>query len=125
MSTPPFESGLDRFVKLDKGEFTGRDGLMAWQEEGFDNAFVTLVVDGPDDADAIGNNPLFLNDEMVGRATSGNYGFRLEQSLALGMVQPTLNREGQELDIDILGTRYPCRVIPESPYDPENKRLRA
>ena len=120
-----FESGLDRFVKLDKGEFTGRDGLMAWQQKGFDNAFVTLVVDGPDDADAIGNNPLFLNDEMVGRATSGNYGFRLEQSLALGMVQPTLSREDQELEIDILGTRYPCRVIPESPYDPENKRLRA
>ncbi len=118
------ESGLDRFVKLDEGEFTGREGLLRWQERGFSNAFVTLAVDGPDDADAIGNNPLFSDGEMIGRATSGNYGFRLEQSLALGMVQPSLANEGQELDIDILGTRYPCRVIAESPYDPQNQRLR-
>ncbi|MCY4128812.1 MAG: FAD-dependent oxidoreductase [Gammaproteobacteria bacterium] len=120
-----FESGLDRFVKLDKNEFTGRAGLIAWQERGFNNAFVTLAVDGPDDADAIGNNPLFLDDEMIGRATSGNYGFRLKQSLALGMIEPSLSKEGTMLEIDVLGTRYPCRVIPESPYDPQNQRLRA
>ena len=119
------ESGLDRFVKLNKGEFTGREGLLRWQERGFNNAFVTLAVDGPDDADAIGNNPLFSDGEMIGRATSGNYGFRLEQSLALGMVQPSLTDEGQMLEIDILGTRYACRVIRESPYDAQNSRLRA
>lgn len=118
------ESGLDRFVKLEKGGFTGRDGLLSWQQRGFDNAFVTLAVDGPDDADALGNNPLFLDGEMVGRATSGNYGFRLNQSLALGMIEPSLAEEGSALEIDILGTRYSCRVIPESPYDPKHQRLR-
>ena len=119
------ESGLDRFVKLDKGAFTGRDGLLSWQQRGFDNAFVSLAVDGPDDADALGNNPLFLDGEMIGRATSGNYGFRLNQSLALGMVKPSVAQEGRTLEIDILGTRYSCRVIRESPYDPEHQRLRA
>ena len=118
------ESGLDRFVSFDKGHFTGRDGLLGWQQRGFKNSFVTLAVDGPDDADALGNNPLFLDREMIGRATSGNYGFRLEQSLALGMVEPPLAVEGKVLEIDILGARYACRVIPESPYDPENQRLR-
>ncbi len=118
------ESGLDRFVRFDKGHFTGRDGLLGWQQRGFKNSFVTLAVDGPDDADALGNNPLFLDGEMIGRATSGNYGFRLEQSLALGMVEPSLAVEGKVLEIDILGARYACRVIPESPYDPENQRLR-
>ena len=119
------ESGLDRFVRFEKSAFTGRDGLLSWQQRGFDNAFVTLSVDGPDDADPLGNNPLFLNGEMVGRATSGNYGFRLAQSLALGMVDPTVAEEGTTLEIDILGTLYPCRVIRESPYDPEHLRLRA
>ena len=120
-----FESGLDRFVKMGKGEFTGREGLLTWQQNGFSNKFVTLAVDGVEDADALGNNPLFQGGEMVGRATSGNYGFRLEQSLALGMVEPSLAEEGTELEIEILGTRYACRVIPESPYDPENLRLRS
>ena len=119
------ESGLDRFVRLDKGDFTGRDGLLAWHNRGFDNAFATLVVDGPADADAIGNNPLYLDGEMIGRATSGNYGFRLEQSLALAMLRPEHAVEGAAFEIEILGERYPARVVGESPWDPDNDRLRA
>ena len=61
---------------------------------------------------------------MVGRATSGNYGFRLEQSLALAMVRPELGEVGTAMEIEILGGRYPARVVQESPWDPENERLR-
>ncbi len=120
-----FESGLDRFVHPDKGDFLGREALLAWRERGLENAFVTLAVDGPDDADALGNNPIYADGELVGRATSGNYGFRLEQSLALAMIRPELAQEGARLEIEILGQRYPATVIPESPWDPGNERLRA
>lgn len=119
------ESGLGRFVHPNKGEFIGRDGLVAWQQEGFANAMVTLVVDGPDDADAIGGNPIYHEGEMVGRATSGNYGFRLGQSLAMAMVPPALTAEGTAFEIDILGSRYPAKVVTDSPFDPDNSRLRA
>ena len=118
------ESGLDRFVRLDKDDFTGRAGLLEWHQRGFANRFVTLAVNGPEDADPIGNNPLYVGGEMVGRATSGNYGFRLEQSLALAMVRPELAEVGTALEIEILGGRYPARVVQESPWDPENERLR-
>ena len=119
------ESGLDRFVRLDKGDFVGRDGLLAWQARGFGNQFVTLEVDGPKDADPLGNNPLFAGGEMVGRSTSGNYGFRLGTSLALGMLRPDCAAEGSEVEIEILGERYVAKVVPESPWDPSNERLRA
>ncbi len=119
------ESGLHRFVRLDKGDFTGRAGLLAWQQRGFANAFVTLAVDGLADADPLGNNPLYVASEMVGRSTSGNYGFRLERSLALAMVRPELAAEGTALEIEVLGERYPAVVVPESPWDPANRRLRA
>ena len=119
------ESGLDRFVRLDKGDFMGRAGLLEWHQRGFANCFVTLAVDGPEDADPIGNNPLYIGGDMVGRATSGNYGFRLEQSLALAMVRPELAEIGTSVDIEILGERYPARVVQESPWDPDNARLRA
>lgn len=118
------ESGLDRFVHPDKGDFIGRDGLLAWQDKGFSNRFVTLEVDGPDDADALGNNPIYCDGELVGRATGGNYGFRVAKSLALAMVQPGFGDEGSGLEIEILGERYPATVIGESPYDPANERLR-
>jgi len=119
-----FESGLQRFVHPNKGDFVGRDALVAWQQRGFANHFVTLEVDEITDADAIGNEPLFKGGEMVGRATAGGYGWRVGKSLALGFVTPELAAEGTELEIDVLGEMKPARIVAESPYDPENAALR-
>ncbi len=121
----PFESGLHRFVKMDKTDFTGKDALAAWQTKGFDNAFATLEVLGTEDADALGNNPILKDGEVIGRATGGGYGWRLGKSLALGMVRPDLAEPGTELEIEILGKRFAAKVIIESPYDPDNEKIRA
>ncbi|MGC6439643.1 MAG: aminomethyltransferase family protein, partial [Candidatus Puniceispirillaceae bacterium] len=120
-----FESGLDRFVQMQKEDFIGRDGLAAWQEKGFTNSFVTLKIHDTEDADPIGGNPLYLNGELVGRATSGGYGFRVGYSMALAMLKPELAEIGTKVEIDILGKRYVAEVIEESPFDPNNDRLRA
>ena len=77
------------------------------------------------DADVLGNNPIYLNDKVVGRATGGDFGFRLNKSIALGMVTPELATTGQKLKIDILGKMHDAVILDESPYDPENKLLRA
>lgn len=120
-----YETGLDRFVHPNKGDFIGRDALMQWRERGFENAFVTLEVHDVTDADALGNNPIYQDGRLVGRATSGNYGFRVGKSLALAMVQPDLAIEGSRFDIRILDRMYKATLIAESPYDPENIRLRS
>ncbi len=120
-----FESGLHRFVQMQKESFIGRDGLAAWQEKGFTNSFVTLEVKGTEDADALGGNPLYKDGKLVGRATSGGYGFRVKKSLALAMVSPELTEAGTVLEIDILGRRFDAVVIEESPFDPANEKLRA
>jgi len=119
-----YESGLDRFVHPNKGDFVGRDALVRWRERGFANRFVTLEVHDVTDADALGNNPIYADGQLVGRATGGNYGFRVEKSLALAMVGPAHAEPGTDLEMDILGTRRPVTVIPESPYDPDNLRLK-
>jgi dimethylglycine dehydrogenase len=119
------ETGLDRFVRLDKGDFLGRDGLIAWRERGFKNRFVTLEVHGVTDADARGSEPIYQGDTLVGRTTSGGYGWRVGKSLALGMVSPELGELGTELEIVILGERRRATVIAESPFDPKNERLRS
>ena len=120
-----FESGLQRFVHLNKGDFIGRDALVKWQEKGFENQLVTLEIHDVTDADPLGNNPIFHGGEMVGRATSGNYGARTGKSYVLAMVPPALAAEGTVLEMDVLGTRHKVTVTPESPYDPENARLRS
>ncbi|WP_085908537.1 GcvT family protein [Kiloniella majae] len=119
------ETGLDRFVRLDKeDDFIGKQALADWKERGFENQFVTMEVHGVTDCDARGSEPIYLNDEMVGRVTSGGFGFRTGKSIALAMVRPDLAEIGTELEVYILGSLFKATVVEESPYDPENKILR-
>ncbi len=121
----PYESGLDRFIHPNKGKFIGLEALNKWREKGFQNKLVTLELHNVTDADVLGNNPIYQNGKVVGRATGGDYGFRLSKSIALGMVKPELATTGQKLKIDILGKMHDATILEESPYDPENKLLRA
>jgi dimethylglycine dehydrogenase len=61
---------------------------------------------------------------VIGRATGGGFGFRVDKSLALGMVQPEYATPGTKLEIEILGKNYLATVIPDSPFDPKNEKLR-
>ena len=112
-------------VHPNKGKFIGLDSLNKWREKGFDNKLVTLEVHNIEDADVLGNNPIYENGSVIGRATGGDYGFRLGKSIALGMVKPELANVGQKLKIEILGNKHEATILEESPYDPENKLLRA
>ena len=117
------ESGLDRFVRFDKEGFVGKTALERQRREGVPNRFVTLECE-VDDADPIGNEPIWYAGEMVGRATAGAYGHFVGKSLALGYVKPEFAASGTALEIEILAQRFPAKVIAESPYDPHNESLR-
>ena len=122
----PFEAGLDRFVRMNKGDFAGKAALERQLAAGVPNRFVTLEVHGVTDADPLGNEPLFDGkDRMIGRATSGFYGHVLEKSLAIGYVKPEFAEVGTRVAIEILGERKEATVLDESPYDPGNEELRA
>jgi dimethylglycine dehydrogenase len=120
-----YESGLDRFISLKKGEFLGRQALLDWRERGLANAFVTLEVQDVTDADARGSEPIYVGDALVGRTTSGGFGWRVGKSLALAMVRPDLAQIGQRLEVTILGERHRAVVIADSPFDPGNDALRS
>jgi dimethylglycine dehydrogenase len=111
---------------MNKGSFIGRDALEKQLAQGVPNRFVTFEVHGVTDADPLGNEPLFDGKgQLVGRATAGYYGHALKKSLGLGYVKPEFAKVGSELVIEILGERKRATVLVDSPYDPENKDLRA
>ena len=118
-----YESGLDRFIRMEKSDFIGRTALAErqgnpqWQ-------FVTMEVHGVTDADARGSEPMRKNGELVGRATSGGYGWRVGKSLALAMIKPEMAAMGETFEISILGTPHEATVISDVPFDPENERLK-
>ena len=122
----PLEASLDRFVRMKKGDFAGKAALERQLAAGVPNRFVTLDVHGVTDADPLGNEPLFDGKgRMIGRATSGCYGHVLGKSLAIGYVKPEFAEVGTRIAIEILGERKEATVLVDSPYDPENKDLRA
>ena len=94
------------------------------QQEGFDNKMVTLEVFDISDADALGNNAVYSDGKVIGRATGGNYGFRVKKSLAIAMVKPEFSKIGTELEMDILDKKHKVDVIEDSPYDPTNEKIR-
>ena len=122
----PYEAGLDRFVRLNKGPFIGKEALEKQLAAGVPHRFITLEVHGVTDADPLGNEPLYdTAGNLIGRATSGYYGHNLGKSLAIGYVKPAFATPGTQLGIEILGERKSATVLIDSPYDPENKDLRA
>ncbi|MGI3184748.1 GcvT family protein [Nioella aestuarii] len=120
-----FEGGLDRFVKLDKPQdFIGKAALMAEKQQGSKKRFVTLLVDAGD-CDAPYMSCLWHGDEIVGETTSGAWGYRVNASVALGMVRADLAVPGTELEVEIYGEKCRAVVQEDRPlWDPENERLR-
>jgi dimethylglycine dehydrogenase len=121
----PYEAGLDRFVRLNKGDFIGKTALERQLTAGVPHRFVTLEIHDVVDADPLGNEPLYADGKLVGRATSGYYGHALGKSLAIGYLATAHAAVGGALEIEILGERKRATILVDSPYDPENKDLKA
>ena len=119
-----FESSMDRFIQTDKENFLGKESLLAWQKKNNQSRLVTLEVDEIEDADVLGNNAVTIEGQLIGRATGGNFGYRVNKSLALAMLDIEKAEVGTRCSIDILGEIHPATVIADSPFDPKNERLR-
>lgn len=120
----PFEAGLGHFVKLDKGEFVGRDAVGGLGDAGPKRRLVAMVVDA-DDADVIGDEPIFHGGDVVGWVTSGGYAHWSQASVALGYIPAELAAAEEGFSIEIVGRRREARVQPEPLFDPVGARMRS
>ncbi len=117
------ETGLDRFVDFDKPGFTGRDAALAERARGPARRFVVMELsDG--DADVVGYESLLKDGAAVGYVTSGAFGHWVGKSLAAGYVPSSLAREGETLEVDVLGETRRATVRLEALHDPAGARLR-
>jgi len=121
-----YEGGLDRFVKLDKPQdFPGKAALQNEKQQGSKKSLVTLLVDAGEQ-DAPYMSTLWHNGDVVGETTSGDWGYRVNASIALGLVRTDLATPGTELEVDIFGQKRRAVVQEDQPlWDPQNERLRA
>jgi len=117
----PLEADLPRFIDMNK-EFYGKAELEAI---GVRSKCITVLIDGPDDADPWGREALYLEDgTRVGRLTSGGYSVAFNQSIGMGYVRPDVAVEGQKLKVKMQDKLWDAVVTCDSPYDPKNEVIR-
>jgi dimethylglycine dehydrogenase len=121
----PIEASLERFLRMSKpGGFIGQQALEEQRSRGPRERLVPLIV-AAEDADASPGAVLFERERNVGLVTSGGYGHRIGQSIALAYVTAELTSPGQVLEVEILGERRRAVVSREPLYDPTRSRIRA
>ena len=119
------QGGLERFVDWSKPEFTGKAAMLAEKEAGPSRRFVLLQVQAGD-CDAPYMSTLWHQGEIVGETTSGAWGYRVNHSVALGMLRADLAVAGTEIEVEIYGQRHSAVVQPDGAlWDPKNQRIRA
>jgi 4-methylaminobutanoate oxidase (formaldehyde-forming) len=118
----PFEAGTGFAVKLDKGEFLGRDGLLAAGEP--ERRLACLVLADPR-AVALGSEPVRIEGAAVGRVTSGGYGYSVERSIAYAYLPAARAAVGQPVEVEIFGEWVAGEVAAEPLFDPGGERVRA
>ena len=116
----PTEADLPRFIDMSK-EFHGKAEMEA---KGIRFKCVTLLIDGPDDADPWGREAIYAGDTKIGRLTSGGYSVAFEKSVGMGYVAPEQALVGQKLKIKMLGELWDAEIVEDSPYDPSNTSIR-
>jgi 4-methylaminobutanoate oxidase (formaldehyde-forming) len=119
--TSPYEAGLGFAVKPEKGDFLGRDALDPEPRQ----KLVCLTLEDPRSL-ALGSEPVRTDTgEIVGRVTSGGFGYAIGASIAYAYVPAELAEPGRRMSVDIFGAWVDAEIRPEPLYDPRGERLRA
>ncbi|MBW2678024.1 MAG: aminomethyltransferase family protein, partial [Deltaproteobacteria bacterium] len=124
----PYEAGLGFGVKLDKGEFIGRDALLKAKDAVLKQKLVMFTLNDPEPLLYV-NEPVFRDGEHVGEISSGAYGHKLGCAVGMGYIK---NADGLtaewvssgSYEIKVEGKMIPATVYLKSPYDPDNQRTR-
>jgi dimethylglycine dehydrogenase len=118
----PFEAGMDRFIDLTKNDFIGREAAMEEKRTGGTLRRVSMIVDA-DDADVLGDEPIWHKGKVVGWVTSGGFAHYVGKSMAQGYVPKELVGESG-FEIELIGEMRKATIISEPLFDPEGKRMK-
>ncbi len=119
----PYECGLDRFVRFEKGDFIGKERLQALstQEQKWCLSCFTIDVD---EQDAVGGEPILCDGEVVGIVSSGSFGHTVGKSIAVGYIPPS-KRTSKDVNIEIIGKAKKAQIVTEPLVDPKGLRMRS
>lgn len=122
----PFEAKFDRFVNFNKGDFIGREAALKMRDQQAERVLTAFTIEA-DQADAIGDEPIWHDGRVIGWVTSGGYAHNAGKSMALGYI-PTENAsilEKGAFEIEIIGERKSATIQANPLFDPEGIKMRS
>ncbi len=120
----PLETGLDRFVAYNKPvDFIGKAAVLAEREQGVNRKLCTFEVDAKD-ADVVADEPVWVNDDVVGFVTSGGFAHYSGKSVAIGFLPVELISPDTSVEIEILGERRSAQLFTATLVDPNGEKMR-
>jgi 4-methylaminobutanoate oxidase (formaldehyde-forming) len=121
------EAGLGFAVKTAKGDFIGRDAVLAKQDKGLSRRLVQFLLEDPEPL-LFHNEALVRDGKIVSTITSGNYGHHLGGAVGLGYVPCEGESEAEVLasqyEVEIAGVRVKARASLAAMYDARAERVR-
>jgi glycine cleavage system T protein len=120
----PDEAGVAFAVKSDKGEFIGRDALVAARLQAPNRRLCCLVLEDSRSV-CLGSEPVRVNGEIAGRVTTGGYGFAVQRSIAYAYLPASSSETGTRVEVEVFGEWIPAEVAAEPVWDPSGERIRA
>jgi len=122
----PYEAGLGFCVRLEKGDFIGREALRRIKAEGARRKLCTIALSAPlpADTDLYGGEAVYADGRVVGRLRSAGWGYTVAKHIGFVYVPPTLAAAGTPLEVEAFGRRFAAAVAADVLYDPAGARLR-
>jgi 4-methylaminobutanoate oxidase (formaldehyde-forming) len=121
----PDEAGLGFAVRIKKPvDFIGKPALVAARTAGITRRLVPLLLDDPQSV-ALGGEPVSVDGRVVGRVTSGGYGYTLERSIAYAYLPADHLAAGTSVNVEVFGQSVAATVAAEPLFDPSGSRIRA
>ncbi|MEN6393175.1 MAG: aminomethyltransferase family protein, partial [Anaerolineaceae bacterium] len=121
----PFEAGLGFAVKLDKGDFIGKDVLVKQKKEGLKQKLVCMVLDDSRYI-VLGKEPVWAShDKIIGWVAAGGYGYSVAKSIAYAYLPVEFTPIGTRLEVELFGERIGAEVVKEPLWDPKGERIKA
>jgi glycine cleavage system T protein len=120
----PYEAGLGFAVKLDKGDFIGREALVK-QKEGELKQKLCCIAISDDRTIALGKEPIRAGDKIIGWVAAGGYGYSVAMSLVYAYLPTEYSKPGTELNIEFFGTQVAAEVVKSPLWDSKGERIRS
>ncbi|MBE7436483.1 MAG: FAD-dependent oxidoreductase [Anaerolineales bacterium] len=120
----PYEAGLGFAVKLDKGDFIGKEALVKQKAEGIKNKLCTMTL-ADDRTIVMSKEPVRVDGKTVGWVASGGFGYSVAKSIAYAYLPMEYSKPGTKLEIECFGEQVGVEVTQNVLFDPKNERIKA